>query len=224
MTDQPPVRSRGRMVTGLVVAVVALGVTVVALVVLVVSGRSGAEPSAQASPSAEGPSMPLAAPMAVSEAPSATPSSSSDVGRALRYLDELEPARTHGCASAWEGSFVIGDHRLDRSVSLSAAPCADGGVNYLEYALDATQGCTHFSAVVGVPNSQYEKLRASLEVDVDGETVLSGQAFARGVSRQVEVTIQPDATIRLSLQNTTPDAGLSPVTGVFGNAMLTCAA
>ncbi|WP_433222163.1 hypothetical protein ACQP00_22715 [Dactylosporangium sp. CS-047395] len=225
MTDQPPVRSRGRVLTGLVVAVVALAVTVVALVVVVLSGRSGAEPSAGPSRSPSVTSPPLAAPMA-SSSPSSpgAPSTSSDVGRVLRYLDEIGPSSTHGCANLWQGPFVVGEHRLDRSVSLAAAPCADGGVNWLEYTLDPTQGCTHFSAFVGVPNSQYDKLRAALTVDVDGETVMSEPSMARAAGRQVDVTIRPDATIRLSLENTTPDAGLSPVTGVFGNAMLTCAA
>jgi hypothetical protein len=76
--------------------------------------------------------------------------------------------------------------------------------------------------VVGVPNDQNDNARALMEVDVDGAAVLPGKAFARGASQPVEASIRPSSIIRLVLENTTPRAGLSSVTGVFGAAVVSC--
>ncbi|GLL08356.1 hypothetical protein [Dactylosporangium matsuzakiense] len=140
-----------------------------------------------------------------------------------RYFDEMQYSQRKGCFNPSHGSFVVGSSKLDRSVAISAQTCQGGGANYLEYALDPTFGCTKVSMIVGVPNDQNDNARALMEVDIDGAAVMPGKAFARGASQPIATNIRPSSIIRLVLENTTPRAGFSSVTGVFGNAILTCA-
>src|SRR5262249_17492494 len=139
------------------------------------------------------------------------------------YFDEMQSSQRKGCANQGHGSFVVGDSKLDRSVSLSAPVCTGGGSNYVEYALDPTLGCTKVSMIVGVPNDQSDAARVLLEADIDGAPVFPGRAFARTTSQSINTAVRPSSIIRLVLENTTPRAGFSSVTGVFGTAVLTCA-
>jgi hypothetical protein len=140
----------------------------------------------------------------------------------VHYFDELTYSQKKGCGNPYNGSFVMGPKKYDRSVAITAQTCAGGGPNYAEYALDPSYGCTKFTATLGVPNTDNERARADLSVNVDGRPIKPSATFSRGMTSDLTADVQPSSIIRFQMQNTTPSAGFLSVTGVFGSAQLAC--
>jgi hypothetical protein len=145
-------------------------------------------------------------------------------GDVRHYLDEMSTSQHKGCGSPRSGSFLVGSKEYSRSVAIVAEICSGGGPNYVEYAVDPAYECTSFSTVLGVPNSDNEKARASMSVSIDGRLVKPAATLIRSKTVDVQSTIQSTSIIRLQMENTASDAGFLSVTGVFGDAHLDCAA
>jgi hypothetical protein len=144
----------------------------------------------------------------------------------VHYLDELpSPSLTKGCGMLFKGSYVFGGGSFERSVANKAEQCMGGGPNYFEYDLDITQQCYRLDATLGVPRDELDYVRAYLEIMVDGRSV-GRKVLARNQSFAVSAEVKPDSVVRLTLinQNTQYASGHPYVTGVFGDARLTCRA